>query len=83
MTVAKQWPQVSGAEAVDAAGRVAEGAVYDRRGDGFLIFNRPGRVADRARRMVLRLVTSLERLGNRWKPGACFPCGAEGGLISG
>ena len=29
----------------------------------FLIFNTPGRVAYNARRMVLRLVTSLERLG--------------------
>jgi hypothetical protein len=29
----------------------------------FLIFNTPGRVAYHARRMVLRLVTRLERLG--------------------
>jgi hypothetical protein len=43
----------------------------------FLIFNTPRRLAYHARKMVLRLVTRLEQLGE-WMETWCFPCGPKG-----
>ena len=58
-------PCWDGPEAVGAAGGVAGGTVHDRRGDRFLIFNAPGRVARVAQTSRLLQCRRCKMRGNQ------------------